>query len=88
MITLITLVMWTIFGLIVGSIAKGLHPGDDPVGWLPTLGIGIAGSFIGGFLHSLLGGHFTWNHPAGLVWSIVGGVIFCFAYSHYKARQK
>ena len=71
-----------VFGLIAGTIAKWLHPGDEPIGLLPTIGIGIAGSFIGGMLHLILvGGHF---HTAGLVWSIVGGVIFCYAYSYYK----
>ena len=70
------------FGLVVGSIAKRLHPGDNPIGWVPTIGIGMAGSIIGGGLHMMfVGGHF---HAAGFMWSIVGSVVLCYAYSYYK----
>ena len=31
---------WLIYGLVVGLISKRLHPGEDPVGFLPTIGIG------------------------------------------------
>ena|SRR6267142_1404113 len=34
-------------GLIVGAIAKFLMPGRDPGGWIVTILIGLAGSFIG-----------------------------------------
>ena len=35
---------WTIYGLVVGLVAKFLHPGkEEPVGFLSTLGIGVAG---------------------------------------------
>ena len=36
-----------IVGLIVGAIAKFLMPGNDPGGWIVTILIGVAGSFIG-----------------------------------------
>lgn len=81
-----SLLFWVVFGFVVGSLAKWLHPGDEPIGFLPTVGIGIAGSFIGGFIHSLLRGNFNLFEPAGLIWSVVGGVLFCYAYSHYKSK--
>ena len=40
---------WLLFGLIVGAIAKFLMPGRDPGGWIVTILLGIAGSFVGGF---------------------------------------
>ena len=43
---------WLLFGLIVGAIAKFLMPGRDPGGWIVTILLGIAGSFVGGFLAS------------------------------------
>ena len=82
-----SVLIWIVFGLIVGTIAKKLHPGDDPIGFLPTLGIGIAGSFIGGMIHSILRGSFPLHEPAGLVWSIVGGVVLCYAFSFYKSKN-
>ena len=40
---------WILFGLVVGAIAKFLMPGRDPGGWIVTILLGIAGSFVGGF---------------------------------------
>ena len=47
--------LWIIFGLIVGALAKFIMPGKDPGGIIVTILIGIAGSFAGGFLGSLVG---------------------------------
>ncbi|MDY3547853.1 GlsB/YeaQ/YmgE family stress response membrane protein [Riemerella anatipestifer] len=45
---------WLLFGLIAGAIAKAIHPGKDPGGWLVTIVIGILGSMVGGWLGSML----------------------------------
>ena len=81
------IISWIVFGLIVGLIAKAIHPGDDPVGFLPTIGIGIAGSFIGGGINWLMGAG-TLFGTSGIIMSIVGGVIFCFLYSRYKIMNE
>ena len=39
---------WIIFGLIAGAIAKAIHPGNDPGGWVVTIIIGILGAMLGG----------------------------------------
>ncbi len=39
---------WILFGLIAGAIAKALHPGKDPGGWIITIVIGIVGAMISG----------------------------------------
>lgn len=77
---------WLIYGMIVGFISKFLHPGEDPVGFFPTLGIGIAGSFVGGGIQWMMnmGGPFA---PAGLLWGVVGGVIFCWIYRKYRLNR-
>jgi uncharacterized membrane protein YeaQ/YmgE (transglycosylase-associated protein family) len=41
---------WIILGLFAGAIAKILLPGRDPGGLIGTTLIGVAGSFIGGWL--------------------------------------
>ncbi|WP_354643157.1 GlsB/YeaQ/YmgE family stress response membrane protein [Kitasatospora camelliae] len=46
------IVSWIILGLIAGAIAKFLLPGRDPGGLIITTLIGIAGSFVGGWLSS------------------------------------
>ena len=65
-------------GLIVGILARLLLPGkeafpDGPLGWLLTAVLGIAGSFIGGFIaRSLWAGE---NYAAGWIMSILGAII-------------
>ncbi len=48
------IISWIVFGLIIGAIAKFLIPGADGGSWLNTILLGIAGSFVGGFLGNLL----------------------------------
>ena len=49
------IISWIFFGLIAGLIAKALHPGPDPGGWIMTIILGIAGALLGGFIGSFLG---------------------------------
>ncbi len=51
------IVAWILVGLIAGVLAKIAMPGPDPGGIIITIGIGIVGAFLGGFiLNALLGG--------------------------------
>jgi uncharacterized membrane protein YeaQ/YmgE (transglycosylase-associated protein family) len=67
-----------VVGLIAGFVARLVVPGRDPMGCLATIGLGIVGSFVGGFLAWLLfdrdtdAGAFQ---PAGLLGSIIGAII-------------
>ncbi|MCU7821920.1 GlsB/YeaQ/YmgE family stress response membrane protein [Kitasatospora sp. DSM 101779] len=45
-------ISWIVLGLIAGAIAKFLLPGRDPGGLIVTTLIGIAGSFVGGWISS------------------------------------
>ena len=80
------LLSWLLFGLLVGVVSKLIHPGDEPVGYVPTLGIGVAGSFVGGLINYLLGYSHSPLHPSGFLMSILGGVICCAAYRYYKLK--
>jgi uncharacterized membrane protein YeaQ/YmgE (transglycosylase-associated protein family) len=65
---------WIIFGLIVGAIARFIYPGGQDLGILRTSLLGIAGSFVGGFLGWLLLGG-TVVQASGWVGSIVGAIL-------------
>lgn len=75
---MINLMVWVFYGLIVGLISKAIYR-DAPTGWISTLAIGIAGSFVGGFINFLLGGTSA-VEPAGILMGIVGGIATCFLY--------
>ena len=73
---------WIFFGLIVGVIAKFLLPGRDPAGFLVTIGLGIAGAFVGGFLARLVG----WYGPqenAGYLMAIFGAIVLPWVYRRF-----
>lgn len=78
---------WILFGLIVGLLAKYSHPGDEPVGFLSTLAIGIVGSLLGGGFNYMVYGGFNYR-PAGLLMSIIGGVVFCAFWRWFNLRNQ
>lgn len=65
---------WIFFGIIVGLIARGLMPGDQSMGCLGTLLLGIAGSFVGGAIGFLIQGG-SLIQTSGWIGSIVGALI-------------
>ncbi len=44
------IVSWVIWGLVVGLLGRLIVPGRQPIGFLWTVALGIAGSLIGGFV--------------------------------------
>ena len=75
-----------IIGLIVGAIARFLMPGKDPGGWIITILIGLAGSFIGTYLGQAVGLYRT-GEPAGIIGSIVGAMILLLLYRLVVKRR-
>ena len=67
---LVFILVLAVIGLIVGAVARLLVPGPTPMGILGTIGAGIAGAFIGGFIGRLLFGPNLGNG-----WSFVLSVI-------------
>lgn len=71
-------------GLIVGALARWALPGPDPMGWLPTIGYGIGGSFLGGLVGRLV--HLpTW---AGLVASVAGAALLIWFFRRRRAAVR
>lgn len=75
-----------ISGLVVGVIAKFLMPGKDPGGFVVTILIGIAGSFVGGWGGRAVGLYGA-GESAGFIMSVLGSIALLFAYRMVKAKQ-
>ena len=78
-------VIWTlVVGLIVGALARLLVPGQEHLGFLMTSVLGVVGSFVGGFIGSVVSrpveGSFF--HPAGFVLSVIGAIIVLVLWQH------
>jgi uncharacterized membrane protein YeaQ/YmgE (transglycosylase-associated protein family) len=64
-------------GLIVGAIARFLMPGEQKMGWIMTILLGICGSVGAGVVGEQLG----WYHAgqgSGWIASIVGALVLLF----------
>lgn len=74
-----------IVGIVVGAIARFFMPGAENIGLLMTGVLGIAGSFVGGFIARLFSkpedGALV--HPAGLIMSVIGAMILLYAWNHF-----
>lgn len=80
-------ILWMIIiGLIAGAIAKLLMPGRDPGGIIVTILLGIAGSFVGGFLANLLGLG-DGDSAAGLIGAVIGAMILLALYRVFVGRK-
>jgi uncharacterized membrane protein YeaQ/YmgE (transglycosylase-associated protein family) len=76
-----------IIGLIAGAIAKLIMPGKDPGGIVVTILLGIAGSFVGGFLFNSLLGRGDNDSTSGLIGSVIGALILLFLYRMFVGRR-
>jgi uncharacterized membrane protein YeaQ/YmgE (transglycosylase-associated protein family) len=77
----IGLLLAALIGLVIGVIAKLLMPGKDPGGWFVTILLGIAGSWVGGFLVSMLG---IAGAVPGLLAAVIGAVLLLAVYRLLK----
>jgi uncharacterized membrane protein YeaQ/YmgE (transglycosylase-associated protein family) len=72
---------WIIFGLIVGAIARFLMPGQQSMGMIMTILLGVAGSFVGGYVGSLVAGKgLDMAEPSGWIGAVAGALLLLFIY--------
>lgn len=77
---------WLLLGLVVGVLAKFLMPGKDPGGLFITIGIGIAGAMVGGFVASFFGmGEVTGFDIRSLAVAVGGAMLLLFGYRRLKS---
>ena len=81
---IVNILAWALFGLLAGVVAKflGKQSGrGDPMGFVFTILLGIAGAVIGGFVASLL---FNWDintfSIAGFAVAVAGAILLLFLY--------
>lgn len=74
------LMVWCVYGLFVGSIAKSLVPGEENFGFVKTIALGVAGSYMGGAILYMLG-QYSALSPAGIFMGIAGAVVSLILYN-------
>lgn len=81
------MVLWFILvlvleGLIVGALARLALPGPDPMGILATIGLGLAGSFVGGIVSWLFIGH-----AGGIIFSILAATGLLYLHRRFVQHR-
>jgi uncharacterized membrane protein YeaQ/YmgE (transglycosylase-associated protein family) len=69
-----------VWGMFAGWIAHLLLARSEPVNWAELLVVGLAGSFVGGLLISLVSGDGLALRPSGIIGSILGAVVLLAAW--------
>jgi uncharacterized membrane protein YeaQ/YmgE (transglycosylase-associated protein family) len=78
--------IWTVLvGLVVGAIARFIMPGEQKMGWIMTILLGIGGSFAAGFVGQALGWYQA-GQGAGWIGSIVGALVLLFAVNKFTSK--
>jgi uncharacterized membrane protein YeaQ/YmgE (transglycosylase-associated protein family) len=87
---LINIILWIVFGLIAGFIAKAIMPGPDGGGTILTIILGIVGAIVGGFIGARLLGVQSADDTfslMGLVFAIIGALVVLAIYRLATGRK-
>jgi uncharacterized membrane protein YeaQ/YmgE (transglycosylase-associated protein family) len=82
-----SILMWVLFGLVIGVVAKLLTPGREPGGFVVTTLLGIGGALVGGFLGRAIGLYPSYESTGGFFMSILGAVILLGVYNLVVSRR-
>ena len=76
--------IWTILiGFVIGLVARAVLPGTQSIGLILTTVLGIAGSFLAGFVGQALGWYQMGQLP-GFIASVVGAAALLFIVGKLK----
>lgn len=81
------ILMFLLFGLVVGALARSIVPGREPGGWVVSMLLGISGAMVGGFFGRVVG-LYREGQPAGFVMSLLGAVALVAAYHAVTAGRR
>ena len=79
-------IIGTIFiGLLAGLVARFLKPGDDSMGWIMTILLGIVGALVATYGGQALG-IYDAGEAAGFVGAVVGAIVLLVIYGLIKKK--
>jgi uncharacterized membrane protein YeaQ/YmgE (transglycosylase-associated protein family) len=71
-----SILLFILFGLIIGLLARAIMPGRQSMGLVQTALVGIGGSFLGGILGNLISHRPAFvMRPAGFIGSLIGALV-------------
>lgn len=83
-----SILLFLLFGLLIGFIARALMPGKQSMGFIATAVVGVIGSLLGGVVTNLIAGNeFDRIEPAGIIGSIIGALVVLAVYGWAVKRR-
>jgi uncharacterized membrane protein YeaQ/YmgE (transglycosylase-associated protein family) len=80
------LVWMVIVGFVAGLLARAIMPGTQSLGIILTAVLGIAGSFVAGYVGQALGWYQA-GQGAGFIGSVVGAIVLLFVVGLIKGKS-
>jgi len=88
------IIAWLVLGLIAGAIAKLIYPGHQGGGIFATIGLGILGALVGGFLGKLLLGSSGAAAAASgalsigsIIFAVLGALLLIFIWGLFTQKS-
>ena len=79
-------IVWVILiGLVVGLIARALKPGNDGMGFIMTILVGIGGALLATYAGQAMG-MYRAGENAGFIGAVVGAVVLLIGISAVRSR--
>jgi len=84
------IVSWLVVGAIAGWLAGLLVKGDESLGVIGHVVLGIVGAIVGGFIAGLIigGDYITGINPTTIVVATIGAVIAVIGYNAIRGRPR
>jgi uncharacterized membrane protein YeaQ/YmgE (transglycosylase-associated protein family) len=79
-------VWMAVIGFVVGLVARAILPGTQSLGIIMTAVLGIAGSFLAGFVGQALGWYAA-GATAGFIASVIGAIVLLLIVGLLKGRS-
>ena len=81
------ILVFLVFGLLVGAIARLMVPGVVPGGWTTSLVVGVVGAFVGGFFARAFGNMPEVPGTGGFVASLFGAIVVAATFHWIAVRR-
>ena len=85
------IISWLVVGAIAGWLAGYLVKGDESLGVIGHIGLGIVGGLVGGFLAGLLTGgndYITGINIQTIVVAVIGAVVVVMGWNALRGRSR
>jgi uncharacterized membrane protein YeaQ/YmgE (transglycosylase-associated protein family) len=84
------IISWLVVGAIAGWLAGYLVKGDESLGVLGHIVLGIVGAVVGGFIAGALtgGDYLTGINPTTIIVAVIGAVIVVVGWNMLRGRSR